>query len=333
MSYLEIILPFSIPPAALSKQLLAQMKTPALADLLGHSKAIERQHFDEFSRLLPHEAFLSHCPQASDAEQSNSPPFAHKYLRDAGLAQSEGFWFCLNPVHIHVARDHLVMQDQRRLAISEEEARHLFNIAHAICAEEGRSLLWGDAKQWFLRADDWAELSTASLDAASGHNMEIWIASGTQARAWRRLQNEIQMAWHAEPINQAREDRGERMINSVWLHSGSAHMPAHDFVVTEAPYQQLATPSCNTIVLSHLAEAALNSDWGAWLAQVHQLEQEWFAPVLAALKEKKYAQIKLVLSDEQHLHIVDCRAPQAWKFWRKPSLNALQTTIHQAPTP
>lgn len=333
MSYLEIILPFSIPPAALSKQLLAQMKTPALAHLLGYSTAIERLHFDEFSRLLPHEAFLSQCLHPSDSEKSNSPPFAHKYLRDAGLEQSEGFWFCLNPVHIHVARDHLVMQDQRRLAISEQEARQLFEIAQTICEDEGRTLLWGDAKQWYLRADDWAELTTASLDAASGHNMEIWIASGTQARAWRRLQNEIQMAWHADPINQTREERGERTINSVWLHSGSAHMPAKDFVVTDAPFQQLATPSCNTIVLSHLAEAALNSDWGAWLAQVHQLEREWFAPVLTALKEKKYTQIKLVLSDEQQLHIVECRAPQVWKFWRKPSLNALQNHPHQDSTP
>lgn len=333
MSYLEIILPFSIPPAALSKQLLAQMQTPALAELLAHQKSAEQEHFDEFSRLLPHEAFLSQLTHACEPEQSNSAPFAHKYLRDFGLPQSEGFWFCLNPIHIHVARDHLVMQDQRRLAMSDEEARQLFEVALTICQEDGRTLLWGDAKHWFLRADEWAELKTASLDAASGHNMEIWLASGAQARAWRRLQNEIQMMWHAHPINQSREQIGERSINSVWLHSGSAQLPATDFLTTEAPYQQLARPACNTIVLTHLSEAALNSDWGNWLAQFQTLEQDWFAPLRQALLEKKYTQLKFVFSDEQHLHIVECRAPQAWKFWRKPHLNVLKSPLHPQQTP
>ncbi len=332
MSYLEIILPFSIPPAALSKQLLAQMQTPALAELLGHQKCTEQSHFDEFSRLLPHEAFLSQARHTSKPEQSNSPPFAHKYLRDFGIPQSEGYWFCLNPVHFHVARDHLVMQDQRRLAISDEESRQLFEAALVICKEDGRTLLWGDAKHWFLRADDWAELKTASLDAASGHNMEIWLASGAQARAWRRLQNEIQMVWHAHPVNQSREEHGERTINSVWLHSGSAHLPANDFLVTVAPYHQLSATACNTIVLTHLCEAALNSDWGNWLAQFQTLEQDWFAPLRQALLEKKCTQLKLIFSDEQHLHIVECRAPQAWKFWRKPHLHALQVLPHSEQT-
>ncbi len=333
MSYLEIILPFSIPPTALSKTLLAQMQTPALATLLGHQKSAEQHYFDEFSRQLPHEAFLGLTMQAVEPEHSNSPPFAHKYLRDFGLPQSAGFWFCLNPVHIHVARDHLVMQDQRRLAISEQEARQLFELAHAICEEDGHSLLWGDAKHWFLRADDWAELHTASLDAASGHNMDIWLASGAQARAWRRLQNEIQMTWHAHPINQAREERGERSINSVWLHSGSAQLPATDFLMTELPYHQLAASTCKRIVLPHLSEPALNSDWGNWLAQFQKLEQDWFAPLCLALRDRKMGQIKFIFSDEQSLHIVACRAPQAWRFWRKPNLHALQSRLQTQHTP
>jgi len=34
-----------------------------------------------------------------------------------------------------------------------------------------------------------------------------------------KLQNEIQMAWHEHPINEARENRRQLTVNSVWFHA------------------------------------------------------------------------------------------------------------------
>ena len=324
MSYLEIILPFGIPPASLAKELVKQMKTPSLATLLGYARQDHLHAFDEFARLLPHEFWLSrHFGEASSI--LTSPPLTHNRMQEFGLQTVEGFWFTLSPIHIHIARDHMVMTDPRRLDISDEESRALFEDAKEICEELGRTHVYGDAKTWFLRADDWASLQTASLDAAAGHNMEIWIAKGEHEVAWRKLQNEIQMLWHIHPVNQQRDDQGRNTINSVWLHSGSAELQTLQSKLGVRCFADLSKQAnlTQSMVIDDCLEPALNSDWGIWLAQMNRLEHDWFTPALQALQSKQIKTLQLVLSDGQSLAQFSCPAPQAWKFWRKPSLEIL----------
>ncbi|WP_395008033.1 hypothetical protein [Undibacterium sp.] len=334
MSYLEIILPFGIPPASLAKELVKQLKTPSLAVLLGHVKNEQSHDFDEFARLLPHEFWLTqHFNQTTS--RVNSPALSHSRMQSFGIQVPAGYWFSLSPIHIHIARDHMVMTDPRRLDITEQESHALFEAAKEICEELGKTLLYGDAKTWFLRADDWATLQTASLDAAAGHNMEIWIAKGEHEVAWRKLQNEIQMLWHIHPVNQQRDEQGRNTINSVWLHSGSAELQQWHCQFGLNHFSGLNPASSKaeakqSVLIDDLLEPALNSDWGNWLACVNQLEQNWFAPALQALQSKQIKTLNLVLSDGQNLSELTCQAPQTWKFWRKPSLDILLKLAHQS---
>jgi len=333
MSYLEIILPFGIPPTSLAKELMKQMRTPSLAALLGHAKTVALHEFEELSRQLPHEYWMTRdfddanqSGLASD-KRSTSPALTHYFMQQAGVLPEEGYWFTLSPVHIHVARDHLVMTDPQRLAISEAESRALFDAAESLCTELGHSLIFGDKQTWFLRADPWRNLSTASLQAACGHNMDIWIAKGECEVAWRKLQNEIQMQWHIHPVNQSRADQGLDTINSVWLHSGSEKLqaPEHVFGITKL-HDILTSPTpsgAKAVVLDNLNAAYLNNDWGSWLAAMNELEQTCFLPVLQALQSKKMSAVNLVVSDTHRLAIFECKAPQSWKFWRKASLQPL----------
>lgn len=327
MSYLEIILPFGKPPASLAKELVKQMKTPSLAVLLGHAKKERSHEFDEFARLLPHEFWLTrHFDRANS--RLNSPPLSHNRMRNFGLPTENGFWFTLSPVHIHVARDHMVMTDPRRLNYSENEARALFMAAKEMCDDLGKTLVYGDTKTWFLRADDWASLQTASLDAAAGHNMDIWIAKGEHEIAWRKLQNEIQMLWHIHPVNQQRDESGQNTINSIWLHSGSDQLYELDCQFGHTDFsnwltQRNAPDAKRKVIIEHLLEPALNSDWGAWFEQINHLEKTWFAPALQALRNQEITSLRLILSDEQSLTEISCQAPKAWQFWRKPSLESL----------
>lgn len=324
MSYLEIILPFGIPPAPLAKELVKQMKTPSLAMLLGHARQDSKHDFDEFARLLPHEFWLSRHFNSSKSIL-NSPALTHSRMHAFDLQNSAGYWFTLSPVHIHIARDHMVMTDPRRLDISTEESRAIFEAAKEICEELGKTLVYGDAKTWFLRADEWATLQTASLDAAAGHNMEIWIAKGEHEVAWRKLQNEIQMLWHIHPVNQNRDEQGRNTINSVWLHSGSAELHHLDCELNISSFAELMQKKNwkNRVYVENLLEPALNSDWGTWLIHMNQLEHDWFAPALQALQNKQLKTVRLVLSDSLCLAELSCTTPQSWKFWRKPSLDTL----------
>lgn len=336
MKNLELILPFSIPPSGLENDLLKAMQTPALARLIASAKRMPLRNIDPFSKALVHEYFLANELQgAHDCD----PPVTLNRMRDMGLQPAEGRWFTLQPVHIHIARDHLVLTDQRRLDISEQESRVLFEIAKTATDEAGMTLQYGDASTWFLRADGWTGLKTASADAACGHNVDIWMPDGEHARAWRKLQNEIQMLWFAHTLNDEREAQGKKAINSVWLSGGADTLmkqekrrhTAQSFAdLLSAPdLQNTQNKSTSTdttcVLLEHLTESAINSDWGQWLTQMQTLENDWFAPVLVALKNRQLNSITLHCSDAHLLASFKLTPWSLRQFWIKPSLQALFT--------
>ncbi|MBC3811071.1 hypothetical protein [Undibacterium aquatile] len=339
MKNLELILPFSIPPSGLENDLLKAMQTPALARLIASAKRMPLRNIDPFAKALVHEYFLANELQgAHDCD----PPVTLNRMQNMGLQPVDGRWFTLQPVHIHIARDHLVLTDQRRLDISEQESRVLFEIAKTATDEAGMTLQYGDASTWFLRADGWTGLKTASADAACGHNVDIWMPDGEHARAWRKLQNEIQMMWFAHTLNDEREAQGKKAINSVWLSGGADTLmqqekridtarsfadllSAPDLQNLQNAQNNATTTDTTCVLLEHLTESAINSDWGQWLTQMQTLENDWFAPVLAALKSRQLNSITMHCSDAHLLASFKLTPWSLRQFWIKPSLQALFT--------
>ncbi|BBB66682.1 hypothetical protein UNDYM_2429 [Undibacterium sp. YM2] len=327
MSHLELIIPFGIPPASLAKDLLKEMHTPGLARLIASAGKAKVQAIDDFSRALSYEYWLA--SQFPPGDKANSPPLAWNRMKACGLTPEAGYWFLLQPVHIHIARDHLVLTDQRRLHIGEAESRVLFEQAKASCEEIGLQLLFGDAQNWFLRADAWPELQTATVDAACGHNIDIWMPKGEFERAWRKLQNEIQMQWFTHDINAQREMRGAKVINSVWISGGAQSLHPEMKQISEATdyAQHLAqSPAGNKhapALLGNLSEAAINNDWALWLDNIHVLEKKWFSPLLTGLRNKQVSSLKLHFSDGHRIASFDVTPWSLRKFWVKPSLHHL----------
>jgi hypothetical protein len=352
MSHLDILLPFSLPPAEMARDLLRALKTPALASLLSRGKPTKLQDFDAFSRALPHEIWLARQFGLDNSQLgNNSPRLAAAAMQAFGLAADAGYWFLLQPVHIHIARDHLVLTDQRRLDLSDQESHALFDTAQPLFEEAGKSLLYGDAHTWFVRADDWADLLTATPDAACGHNIDIWMPkdpNDTHDRAWRKLQNEVQMHWHTHVINEQRESHRADPINSVWLWGGCSSSQfntptpyTHTFNLSgsQRAYGQLApnqaqhctvTDVINTasergmLMLDTLIGPGLAQDWSYWLEQMHTLEDNWFVPILAALRDGKISSVSLILTHNTRLIEVNITRNSLRKFWVKPSLARLQ---------
>lgn len=353
MSHIDILLPFSLPPAEMAPDLLRALKAPALATLLARGQTPKPHEFDAFSRALPHEIWLARRYGLDHPQSGNSSPqLATAMMQGFDLAPDAGYWFQLQPVHIHIARDHLVLTDQRRLDLSEQESQDLFETAKPLFEEAGRTLLYGDANTWFVRADAWAGLLTATPDAACGHNIDIWMPKDphdTHDRAWRKLQNEVQMHWHTHTVNSQREFRRAEPINSVWLWSGAStdqpRLPApytHAFNLSgnqrtygqSAPNQNqystatdvlAAKPARGLLMLDTLIGSGLAQDWSYWLEQMHALEEQWFAPMLAALRNGKVFSVSLILTHNTKLAEINVTRNSLRKFWVQPSLGRLQT--------
>jgi hypothetical protein len=338
MNQLKAVVPFALIPPELANDLARAMQAPALAMMLGRHRSMTSTVTEPDARLLPHEAWLAQRLTGTAADQV---ALAHTAMRALGVPAHEGFWLIVQPVHLALARTHMVLGDPRNLGLDDANSRALFDAAKPYFDEVGKTLLYGDANTWFMRADDWRDMRTASPDAAVGGNLADWMPDGPATRAFRKLQNEVQMLWHAHPVNAAREQRGQAPVNSFWMWGGSdSVLPAvpemgetagpHWLSVLAAPALRgadaaavLARPQDTIAVLGEALAAGRESDWSAWLMHMQQLEQLWFAPLLDALRGGRLEVLDLVLTSRTHAATYTITKGSLRKFWRRPSLQGL----------
>ncbi len=332
MDQYTLVLPFGLPPPELARDLLRALDTPSFAALLARTSTRHVRQFAPGARALPHESWLV------DTIGSAFAPLA---MRGFGLHPTDGHWFIVNPVHIQIARNHLLLTDQRKLQLTTEQSRALFDAAKPYFDELGQQLHFGDAHTWFMRGDRWPDLETASPDAATGQNLSDWMPAGDSAKACRKLQNEVQMLWYSHPVNAEREAHGLPPINGFWLWGagkatvasapiGTANVPPWLAAVGKPAYSlangtadRAAAMASDIVVDGRLAEAAIATDWSSWLAQMQRLEQDYFAPLLAKLRGGELDAVKLVLTHgTAQLESTTTRMALR-KFWCRPSLNAL----------
>jgi len=319
MSHPEIIIPFALPPAEHAKDLVKLLTSECgldgLAMLLSRSRTFQREHYDDFAPALPHEIWLS-------KRHNSLITLCHKFRQTL----ADGYWFVINPVHLHIASNHLVLTDYRQLELLETESRPLFEIARSVFQEAGMELVYGDAANWLLRADAWSEMTTTTPDAACGHNIEIWSPQGPLARSWRKLQNEIQMEWFIHPVQEQRQRRAAKVINGMWLWAGTqvgadANQPGTELQANSRATELIAMP--HLTVLDQLSLCALANDWGSWAALMQQLDQDWFKPLLSALRARQLQQVNLVLSNTNTLLQVQTSTGSLRRFWRSASFKHL----------
>lgn len=354
MTHLTLIVPFSVPPGAgddatddvVPGALLRQLELPALGKLLTRATPGPREtHDDPYLRTLPHERWLAGRAGLDTIRVPTAPFMRLADRAAAGLpaesadADASAGWACLQPVHIHAARDHLVLMHPDQLAIRADEADTLRAAIAELLDESGIVLEAPHPARWYVAEDTFGELEATTPVRATGRNIDIWMQAGPRARDWRRLQNEIQMTWHGHLVNEAREAEGNLPVNSVWLHGGGKRADARklaDTVLTGDPFlaglalaagsrvgpqparfADVANVDGNVLtLLDNATEAHIASDWGLWLDRMHALDADWFQPVLDALAAGQVQAVTLVLGGENHFAEFTVTRADLRKFWR-----------------
>ncbi|MWL86794.1 hypothetical protein [Cupriavidus sp. SW-Y-13] len=353
-THLTLIVPFSVPPGAgddatddvVPGALLRQLELPALGKLLTRATPGPREtHDDPYLRSLPQERWLA-ARAGLDAAQVATAPYMRLADRAAGGLPSEAEegagWACLQPVHIHAARDHLVLLHPDQIEIRAEEAEALRAAVADLLDEAGIRLDAPQPARWYVPENTFGELLATTPVRATGRNIDIWMQAGARARDWRRFQNEIQMTWHGHPVNEAREAEGRLPVNSVWLHGGGRVQTVRklaDTVLSDDPYliglalaggsqvgpqparfADLGTSDGQAdsvlTLLDSATEAHIAADWGLWLERMHALDAEWFQPVLDALTAGQIQSATFVLGGENHFAEFTVTRADLRKFWR-----------------
>ena len=228
---LHLLLPFALPAAADASTALYNIESPALDKLLARATLVERVIGEDFQRTLPHERWVARQfgTVASGAGAADEAPLAPYMLRADGGEPGTSTWACVQPVHVRIAHDHLVLIDPASLGLTDDEAATLLDVARPLIEELGVRIEAPRPSRWYLASDAFGTLAGASPLRASGRNIELWLPheahTGERSRAWMKLQNEVQMAWFEHPVNEAREARGLPSVNSIWFHAQGAAQP------------------------------------------------------------------------------------------------------------
>ena len=207
----------------------------------------DNQDQESFDRGLPYEKFLL-------GSQNASAPLE---LQSNGVTvHSDTCIVRIEPIHIHAARDHLVLTSTQILDIQSSEADALFDSVKDIFAEMSNVIHRSMPHKWFIESTALESLSTVSSAQAEGRNIDHWMPSDTSiegvARQWRKWQNEIQMIWFNHPVNEARQAEGMLSINSIWISGNGKLADINPDERLLQAKQWHSSDGCLNLLASHL---------------------------------------------------------------------------------
>jgi hypothetical protein len=262
---MHLVIPYAAPVSDAGRDLLRSLALPALAALLARWPA-QQLLGDDGTLSPPHEAALAQALRWP-GEDGAWPLAAWRAQRD-GLAPGAQPLALLSPVHQQVGADQVRLLPPEALALTEPESRALWAAAQPLVAQDGGALLWGTPQRWYLQHPALPGTPLPALDRVAGHNLLPWRALYREPAPLRRLLNEVQMLWHAHPVNQQRDAAGQLVANALWLSGCGAGGPAHD------------DPAL--VLDERLAAPAQAEDLPAWAAAWQALDAQVLHPLLPA---------------------------------------------------
>ena len=281
-----------------------------------------------------HEAFgLEDAPLAAGALT----------LLAAGGEPRGDCWTRADPVHLRLMRDRLVLVPPAALRIAREEADALCEALNAHFGER-LSLQVIDEQRWVARLPSPIEVARQAPLALAGCDVATGLPPNPVAPA-HQLLNEAQMVLHSLPVNEARESRGEPPINSVWLWgAGSAPKvaPARWQSISaaeplalglaraagvraraaaasaEAWLDRLPEDGRHLAVLDHLRAPLALAESGEYQDGLERLERDWFAPLLARLRQGRVGMVTIHVPDSAECVAYETIRGDLRRFWRRP---------------
>jgi hypothetical protein len=243
----------------------------------------------------------------SEAFELGDGPFPAGALTLLGCGDEPGeaTWARADPTHLRFFRDHFATVPGETFEVQREEA-------DALCEALSRHF----AAQLEFRACEPRRWCARLFDDAAPNDA---------------LVNEVQMLLHAHPLNEAREARGELTINSVRFW-GAGQAPR----LAQCRWQSVAAADPAVRGAARLAgtrHRALPGSAPEWLDRLPEdgrhlalldaretaladLERDWFAPLLAALRSGRIGMVTLHAVDGSEEVSFETIRGDLRRFWR-----------------
>lgn len=182
--------------------------------------------------------------------------------------------YLMELTYVEIGQHYASLYTADELAIHHEEAQALFHSAKEIFADSPYRLIQQHQSMALMDMGENFHLPLFSPALLATGYLNDWHQLGELARPLRNVLNELQMVWFNHPVNQSRQEKGLKPINSAWIYGGACFNEIHPAV----------TPTEK--VLSQLSKAHLHQDWGRWIAELATLDTQ-----LASLSQSSHRYI------------------------------------------
>lgn len=264
----------------------------------------------------------------------------------AGAGSGAAQWMRADPVHLHVARERLVLVPSAAFPVAQEEAQALCDALSKHFAGDLSFIPSADHPGcWIARVEKTIPAANPPPLEAAGDPDDARLRAKKDARPADALLSELQMLLHAHPVNAEREARGELAINSVWFWgagplpsraqgrwrsisasdpltlglaqlSGARRLPLSDSA--DSWLESAPQEGQHLVVLDALRMPQSLGDTEAYLAAVQSLEARWFAPLLEALRTQRIGMLTLHAPDAAEALSIETVRDDLRRFWRRP---------------
>ena len=331
----HLLLPDLFWPERDSLDIYRGVATPALERLLAKGRRRSEEATASAAAWLCHHFDLD--------PQDGVPAAPYCLLADGG-EPGQHYWLRADPVHLRVESGKLVLADSGVFPVSQQEAGHLADSLNAHFSADGLMFYPLRPDRWYLRLPQAPALETTPLAQAAGRSIDPLLPRGADAAAWHARLNEVQMLLHSHAVNEGREAAGGLAINSVWLWGGgsmregmttqfnavwskdpfaaglaqAARVAARDLPEDAGKLLLAGADSgVNLVLLDQLRAPAQYGDAHGWREGLRQLERDWIAPLLEALRLGRIGMLSLHAFGPADALSVEVARGDLRRFWRR----------------
>lgn len=320
MKQFQLIIPDLFPPQDIAAEVCAGLHLPALEKLLARGNASTSLAETLEDKLCAAFGVQTVAPVRAAAD---------------GLKVGAAYWLCADPVSLRLnAAQVLLLPD---VMPTQEEAAALCASLNEHFASSGLHFSAPHQQRWYVQVDAEPKMTTTPLRKVAWGDAKLHMPQGADALRWQRIATEVQMLLHAHPLNQARAERGELPINSLWFWGGGRATPmvpafgavggdhgltgafarAAGMQPVESLQAMLDGQSENGLwICAAPGEALQRGDLYTWREAVQQVELHYAQPLLKALQTGRLQHLTLEVLREDSVHRFELTRGAAWKLWR-----------------
>ncbi len=263
-------------------------------------------------------------------------------VRHLGLADTEeGFWLRADLVEMQPDTHALYVMGNRHLHLMQDELTALAGSINELLNPLAAEWYPVSSCEGYLRVQEPPQVAFVPLLDALLRDQGRTLPTGPERRTWERLGTEIQMALHAHPVNQARQERGSAPANSLYIWggcepSGSEGLQGTDLLVSDsnmvlgmAPTSTATAMDQNwlavdldshsriTIVLTELMWLRRQGLVADWQQRVLEIQRQWLAPLITSLEREEIAEVHMYFGGSRRFVLNKRYWRRFWK-WNRP---------------